>query len=206
VLCLVAVVLVGALAAGCGGDSDAPPGSPDNPLAATHPQEAAASGGSADARSRDNEGGATAKQRQADRAASDRATQPGFEQLVDRQSQRPASRFSPCNLVTKDEAATILGASIETPFEAPQGPTCIYKGRAGSPFVTVAVQELDFAQVERRLRKRQRVDVAGRTAYCGSYGRETLYVPLDGKRVLSISSRCDVALKFAQRAIPRLRA
>lgn len=197
---LAPVALAVALIAGCGGggDSDAPPGSPDNPIAATHPQEeAAATAG------HKNEGDADAK-REASGAA--RSAEPGFEQLVDRQAKHPASRFSPCSLVTRAEAAAILRTDVATPFEAPQGPTCIYKGRGGSPFVTVAVQELDFAQVERQLRKRQRVDVAGRTGWCGSYGRETLYVPLGERRVLSISSRCDQAQKLAERAIPRLPA
>jgi hypothetical protein len=183
--------------AGCGDDGDSPPGSPDNPVVATHPQEAAPDR---------NEGGADAERKQAAGSGGQEAQQPGFEQLVDRQADRPESRFSPCNLVTKDEAGKILGAQLETPFEAPQGPTCIYRGRNGSPFVTVAVQELDFERVQRQLRKRQTLDVAGRTAYCGSYGRETLYVPLDEGRVLSISSRCDQAAEFAERAIPRLPA
>lgn len=192
-IALALIALAGSSLAACGGDDDAPPGSPDNPVVATHPEDAATDR---------NEGATDAK----DGKGEGQDEQPGFKQLVDRQAKRPVSRFSPCNLVTRDEAAEILRAPIETPFEAPQGPTCIYKGTKGSPFVTVAVQEVDFDQLERRLRKPREVDVAGRTAYCGSYGRETLYVPLDDGRVLSISSSCERAQELAERAIPRLRA
>lgn len=184
-ICLALVAGAVCSFAACG-DDDAPAGSPDNPVAATHPEEAAP----------DRNEGATGAKRQ----------EPGFKTLVDRQDSRPASRFSPCNLVTKGEAAAILETEIDAPFEAPQGPTCIYKGSKGSPFVTVAVQQLDIDKVERQLRKPRQVEVAGRTAYCGSYGRETLYVPLDGGRVLSISSSCDRAQELAELAIPRLRA
>ena len=54
-----------------------------------------------------------------------------IEQLVEQQSNKPAKRFTPCNLVTAPQARAIVGAPIEQPFEAPQGPTCIYRSRDG---------------------------------------------------------------------------
>ena len=36
------------------------------------------------------------------------------------------------------------------PFEAPQGPTCIYRDREGAAFVTLAIQKQRFASMRRR--------------------------------------------------------
>jgi hypothetical protein len=189
-LCLLALAVA---AAGCGGASKPPaPGSPQRPLVA----EQTRLGGGAAAQGRSNE------------AASPGSSQPapGYEALVNGQSRHPRTRFTPCNLVTPKQARAIVGAPMQAPIEAPQGPTCIYRSRDGRSFVTVAVQRLRFDAVKPRLRLPHRVAVAGRTAYCGTYGQPMLYVPLARGRVLSVAAPCAVARRFAVRAVRQLPA
>ena len=104
----------------------------------------------------------------------------GLQALVDRQSSKPESRFTPCNLVSERRRAEIVGAPIEQPLEAPQGPTCIYRSRDGKSFVTVAVQRVSIDSLTGRLQQRETVDVGSRAAYCGKYGQPMLYLPLGG--------------------------
>ena len=123
---------------------------------------------------------------------------PGYDALVERQSSKPRSRFTPCNLVTRAQARAILGAPVLAPVEAPQGPTCIYRTRAGDGFVTRRrAAGRRSSAIEPRLRQRRRIDVAGRAAYCGTYGQPMLYVPLARGRACSPSpDRCDVARRL----------
>ena len=192
-LCLLALAGAALALHACGGASDPPaaPGSPEKPLVA----EQTRLGGAASSEGRSNEAA----------AAGSRVT-PGYEALVEKQSRHPRSRFTPCNLVTPEQARTVLGAPILDPVEAPQGPTCIYRTRDGRGFVTVAVQSLRLDTLMPRLRLRHRVAVAGRTGYCGTYGQPMLYVPISHGRVLSIAAPCAVAKRFAIRAMRRLPA
>jgi hypothetical protein len=175
----------------CGGGSSPPPapGSPEKPLVAKQPTPG---GGTAGGRSNE--------------AAAPRANAktPGYDALLESQSRHPRSRFTPCNLVTEKQAQAILGAPMQDPVEAAQGPTCIYRSKNGRSFVTLAVQSLDFKTVKPRLRLPHRVTVGGRTAYCGTYGQPMLYVPLSGGRVLSVAGRCAIATQFARRAVRQL--
>jgi hypothetical protein len=181
----IVAIAVAALLAGCGGgesgSSASPPGSPDNPLVAERVP-------------------GTEGMPEKDGA------RPGFADLVDGQSSRPGSRFTPCNLVTRAQAAGIVGGPIVAPVEAPQGPTCIYRSRSGDSFVTVAVLSLDFDEVRRQMRRVRRFSVSDKTAYCGDYGQPTLYVPLEDERVLSVTAPCALARQFAVKAVPRLAA
>jgi hypothetical protein len=189
---LIALVLATALLCACGGESKPtpPPGSPDNPLVATTP-DATATGRSNEATS-------------ADKTSPKAAEQPGYQKLVERQGRKPSSRFTPCNLVTKAQAHAIVGAPLQDPLEAPQGPTCIYRSRDGKSFVTLAVQTLEFSKLKRQIRKPHTVDVSNRTAYCGTYGQPMLYVPISSGRVLSVAAPCAVAKQFAITAVRRL--
>jgi hypothetical protein len=128
---------------------------------------------------------------------------PNFQSLVEGQTAKPESRFTPCSLVTAQQATAIVGP-IKELVEAPQGPSCVYQARDGSQFVTVSVQDVDFATLKPQLHGPKRVKVADETAYCGTYGQPTMYVPLAEGRVLSIAAPCNVAKKFAAKAIPRL--
>jgi hypothetical protein len=192
---LTALAALALLLSACGGGDPAPaPGSAQNPL--TPEATAAATGG------RLNEASANTKA-------------PGYQKLLDRQKSRPASRFTPCNLVSKAQARSILGAAVVEPFEAPQGPTCIYRTRTGQDYVTVAVQQTDFAKLKPLVRQRKRFTVADHAGICGSNGQPTLYVPLTGGRVLSIAAApkpsskplaapCATAQRFATTALQRI--
>jgi hypothetical protein len=190
---LLAIVLTAATAlAACGGEKQAaaPPGSPQNPLVGKKQQ--------APTKGRSNEGAAQTRQDGADR-------QPGYQKLVDRQTSKPRSHFTPCNLVSKSQARAILGTTIQDPLEAPQGPTCIYRSRDGRSFVTLAVQQVRFEKVKGQIRGRQAVSVADKTGYCGKYGQPVLYLPLSRSQVLTVTAPCQVARQFAQTAVGRLR-
>ena len=67
---------------------------------------------------------------------------PGYKTLVERQTAKPQERFTPCNLVTRSEAQRILRKPVQAPYEAPQGPTCLYRPRAaGDELVGLTVLE-----------------------------------------------------------------
>lgn len=167
------LALAAGLLAGCGGDADTapPPGSPENPLVGK--------------RTSDTDEGAA------------RSAEPGFDAIVKRQSRKPQLRFTPCNLVTKGRARTILGVPIEDPVEAPQGPTCVYRTQDGERFITLAVQSQPIGRLLRQLSDRRAVDVDGRTAYCGRFGQPLLHLPISSGRVLTVAARCATARRFA---------
>ena len=176
---LLATAAVAAVLAGCGDEPPAsPPGSPDNPLTAQ--------------RSEAREPGSTQA-----------TTKPGYQKLTQGQSSKPGTNFSPCNLVTRAQARAIIGAPVSLPFQAPQGPTCIYRAK-GKGLVTVAVQDVEFRKLAGRVQQATKVKLAGRTGTCGHYGQPTLYLPLSRGRVPSITAPCGVAKGFALRALPHL--
>jgi hypothetical protein len=200
-LSLIALVLLTAVLAACGGQSKPkpPPGSPDNPLVAQADSDSATSGRLNEAAPAKGTGtsGATSE-------GAAKAEQPGYQKLVERQGRKPRSRFTPCNLVTKAQAGAIVGAPLQDPLEAPQGPTCIYRSRDGKRFVTLAVQPLELSKLKRQMRKRHQVSVSDKTAYCGMLGQPILYVSLSRNRVLSVAAPCKVAQRFATTAVQRL--
>jgi hypothetical protein len=188
--CLILLAALAVVLAACGGAKpEPPPGSPDNPVAAQL-SEPSATGVS-------NEGQASGEES---------GEQPSYEALLDQQSSKPRTRFTPCNLVTKAEARAIVGAPIREPVEAPQGPTCNYMARTGDGFISLAVQSLDFREVKDQLQQSRRFEISDRRAYCGHYGQPMLYVPLPGRRVLTIGGPCAIARQFAAKAVPRLKA
>jgi hypothetical protein len=120
---------------------------------------------------------------------------------------RPASlRSDPCMLVSRAEAQTILGGPIKSPVEAPLGPTCIYRSAGTKSVVTITVESTNFAAIRAHIRHRTQHDVGGHTAYCGIYGQPTAFVPLAGGRILSITAPCAIGIRFAAKALPRLKA
>jgi hypothetical protein len=120
---------------------------------------------------------------------------------------RPAGApRNPCTLVSSAQAQAILGTPVETPTEAPLGPTCIYRAAGAHSFVTVAVEAVDLATVSAHLRNRTQLAVGDRTAYCGTYGQPTVFVPLASGRVLAVTASCAVGAKFAATALPQLGA
>jgi hypothetical protein len=194
-LCVSALVSMGVALGACGGGDDqqqaAAPGSQQRPVVGK--LEAETQSG------RKNESTQKADKTGKEAAAADQA--PGYGKLLQRQSKKPKSRFTPCNLVSPRQARAILGAEIQAPLEAPQGPTCIYRTKSGSSFVTVAVQSVKLDRAMKHLRDRRMVSVSERPAYCGVYGQPMLYAELPGGRVLTIGARCTVARKFAAQAV-----
>src|SRR4051812_11873883 len=166
-----------ALLAGCGsGEKPVAPGSPENPLV-----------------------GKT-------QAASEkrRAAEPDYKTLLKRQNGRPQSRFTPCGLVTRAQARAIVGEPVQLPFEAPQGPTCVYRTAKGHGLVTLAIQKAQFAKAKANLQQPAKVDLGNRTGFCGQYGQPTLYAPLSHGRMLTVAAPCRVAKRFAARAVRSL--
>jgi hypothetical protein len=222
---IVLPLVAACLLAACGGDDNAkgPPGSESNPLAAVpnpsatrtppvdHPPGEAGGKATSKSRARRNTAPASssstrtqhgsAAPKKAGGGETGGATRPTTAR---RQKALPASASRPCSLVSKTQAKAIVGAPILEPLEAPQGPTCIFQTKAGKPYVTLAVQTLDFAKLRKQIRNEHAVSVADRTAYCGTYGKPMFYLPLAGGRVLSIAAPCSMATRFAAKAAPHL--
>jgi hypothetical protein len=115
-----------------------------------------------------------------------------------------ATGLNPCKLVSKAEAQAIVGGPIATPQEAPLGPTCIYAQHGGKSQITVAVESVEFSKIRPEIHDTIRAVVAGRTAYCGDYGRPTTFVPLTHGQVLNVSAPCAIGMRFVKKALPRL--
>ena len=110
----------------------------------------------------------------------------------------------PCDLVSRAEASAIVKQSMLKPVTASQGPTCIYQTREGKRLFSVAVQSVDFKTVRKQLRGPQRMSVAKQPGYCATSSQPTLFVPLDGGRVLTVAGPCAIAKQFAQIALREL--
>jgi hypothetical protein len=117
-----------------------------------------------------------------------------------------ATGQSPCALVSRAEAQAIVGRPIDAPVEAPLGPTCIYQPRGGKALITLTVESIDFSKIRAQIRDPTRVEVGGRTAYCGNYGQPVTLVPLAGGRILDVTAPCAIGVRFAAKALPRLNA
>jgi hypothetical protein len=174
---LIAVLAAAAGLAACGSDAERSkpaPGSPQNPL--------------------------VAKQSSVD------GEEPSFKGLVDRQRDQSVRRDSsnPCAFVTKAEAERIVGARLLDPVVASQGPTCIYRNRSGQSFTTISIQAQPLERLRRQADRVRTVDVADRKAYCGVRGAPVLYLPLSRGQVLSVAAPCEIAVRLAVRATPRL--
>ena len=115
-----------------------------------------------------------------------------------------AKSANPCTLVTKAEAQIIIGRPIEAPQEAAQGPTCIYRTPDSATFITVAVVTQNFGQIKTLIKNLNQVSGLGHEAYCGDYGRPTLYVLLSTNTLLTITAPCPAAERFAVKALARL--
>lgn len=211
-------VLAGCVLAACGTDDNAtgPSGSPSNPLVATTDPSptgvspAAEDGVIAGTRRATPSSKRSSAKTQRGRPAAHATVTPRSASAATRpttarrQKALPASASRPCSLVTKAQARAILGAPILEPLQAPLGPTCIYQAKSGNPYVTLAVQTVDFMKLRRQIGTTRAVSVAGRTAYCGTLGKPMLVLPLARRRVLSIAASCALARQFAAKAAAHL--
>jgi hypothetical protein len=220
---LVLLIASAVLLTACGGDSNTQkaPGTPENPLRAlpnpaptrvpptdeTGRAAKSKSSSKADAEAKPKSVAAAqqATQSRNEAARAKRAKAKDAARVASRkQKGSAASAKRPCSLVTKAQAQSIIGVPILEPLEAPQGPTCIYQSKTRKQYVTLTVQNTDFARLKAQVRKRREVAVSTRTAVCGTYGRPMLYLPLNGGRVLSVAGRCGIASRFAATAVPHL--
>jgi hypothetical protein len=181
---ILAGLIATGLLAGCGGSDaphhPAPLGSPGNPIPAK-PQAESSAG---------SEGAAAVK--------------PGYAKLLQKQTSKPTSRFTPCNLVTQAQAGTILRSAVDQPVEAPLGPTCVYRTHDRRSLVTLAVKTQSFTRAARQVSGAAPLRVGGHRAVCGKLGGPVLYVSLAHGQMLSVAGPCVAAQKFAEKAVGRL--
>lgn len=112
-----------------------------------------------------------------------------------------AGRLDPCELVSAAQAEAILGGRVATPQEAPLGPTCIYQPVGARTFVTLSLQAVNLAQLKPDIRHLTKLDVDGRTAYCGDYGETTTYVATAHRQILAVAAPCGIGRLFAADAL-----
>lgn len=112
---------------------------------------------------------------------------------------------NPCRLVTRAEAGTIVKRPIASMGVAQQGPTCIYRPRGATTYITLALQSANLKLIRQHSRPLARVDLASRKGYCVKYGSVMLYVGLPGGKALNVTAPCQTAARFASRALQRLR-
>jgi hypothetical protein len=123
---------------------------------------------------------------------------PGEEN--DEVSETGASEENPCDLVSKDQASTILGEGVETSVGA-QGPTCIYIPSGSKPEMTVAIEQTSFQSLRGHASKATRVAVGDAAGWCLDYGSTSVAVELEEGRVLRVNGPCRVAARLAARAL-----
>ena len=119
-------------------------------------------------------------------------------------SRSAGASSNPCRLVPRGKAEQIVGAKIQSVLEAPLGPSCIYRIAGRTQTITVTVQATPFATIKPKLVKPRHRTVAGRSAYCGVYGRATTYVPVAHGKLLTIAAPCPTGFRFAAVAVPKL--
>jgi hypothetical protein len=124
-----------------------------------------------------------------------------------------AQAANPCSLVSLSEAQAITRGAVVSSAEAPLGPTCVYRVRAGKAVkgsvrqdVTVAVEWKTSSPLSGHAAASGRMRLSGRQqGYC-RIGSDVLLVPITGGRVLSIGAPCVIAARFAADALRRLPA
>jgi hypothetical protein len=121
----------------------------------------------------------------------------------DEVSETGASEENPCELVSKDQASTILGEGVQTSVGA-QGPTCIYIPKGAKPQMTVAIEQTSFQSLRGHASKATRMAVGNVTGWCLDYGSTSVAIELEEGRVLRVTGPCSVGARFAARALDRV--
>jgi hypothetical protein len=114
--------------------------------------------------------------------------------------------INPCTLITRPEARALSGGAIVGSFEAPLGPTCVFRLAHSKAELTLNIQTSTFAGLTRQLRARRRLTIRGHQAYCGRLGAQLLIVRLPADRLLQVTAPCVMAQKLAAVALRRLAA
>jgi hypothetical protein len=118
-------------------------------------------------------------------------------------SETGAAPVRPCGLVSRSNAAAILGGAVLVSQE-PQGPTCVFALRGSKRQVTLVIENTRLASLRGHARKASRVRVAGHLGWCLRYESTSVAVPLGDGRVLHVTGPCATAARFAARALPHV--
>lgn len=114
-----------------------------------------------------------------------------------------AAEANPCGLISKGEAASILGGTVRTSLGM-QGPTCIYAPEGSGPQMTLVVERTSIAGLRRNAADVTPVEVGGSSAWCLRYGSTSVVASLPDGSVLHVTGPCALAARFAARAIGQL--
>lgn len=112
-----------------------------------------------------------------------------------------AKPVRPCKLVTRKEAATILGKGTRA-AERPQGPTCVYTNAGRT--VTLAVEDNSVKRLRHGARKATKIPVGGKTGWCIKYQSTAVIVGIGEGRVLRADGACQAGVRFVAKALRRL--
>lgn len=125
------------------------------------------------------------------------------DQENDEVSESGAGPARPCHLVSRSEAADILGGEVRVSVGL-QGPTCIYAARDSKRQVTLVVERIDFDSLRHQAGSAPRIRVGRRSGWCLHYGSTSVAVPLADGRVLDVTGPCPIAARFAARGLARM--
>lgn len=114
-----------------------------------------------------------------------------------------AEPIEPCSLVSRDQAASILGGTVRVSQE-PQGPTCVYERRGSGRTVTLVAESTTLTSLRKHARSVSSVQAAGQAGWCLHYGSTFVAVPLAEGLVLHVTGPCAAATSFAAQALPHV--
>jgi hypothetical protein len=136
------------------------------------------------------------------------AAQPASKSPTNTSDQRSGtggSQLDPCTVLTLSEVQTMIGGTITSPVEAPQGPTCIYKSTGAKAWITLSVERrTDYAKVAGWMKHGQKLTVGTHSGDCGQLGNDNLFLPLGNGRVVHVTAPCAIAKEIAATVVSRL--
>jgi hypothetical protein len=112
-----------------------------------------------------------------------------------------AKPVKPCALVTRRQAAGILGSGT-TASERPQGPTCVYSNAGRT--VTLVVEDNSVSQLRKGARKATKVQLGNRSGWCITYQTTAVVVGVSEGRVLRADGACQAGVRFVTLALHRI--
>jgi hypothetical protein len=121
------------------------------------------------------------------------------------ESGEAAAQANPCSLVSRGEAAAILGGAVQTSLGR-QGPTCIYAPEGSGPQMTLVVERTDLGGLRRNASEAKPMQVGGSSGWCVRYGSTGVVAALPDGDVLHVTGPCALASRFAAKALERITA
>jgi len=120
---------------------------------------------------------------------------------TDEESVSGREPIRPCSLVTRAEAAAILGGAVKV-VERPLGPTCVFSG--SGRMVTLVLEEQPLKSLVRGAKSSRSVTAAAHHGYCLQYEAPSVVFSAGKGRVLQVTAACQAGVRFAAVALPRL--